>query len=361
VSSDLLQFTNVVKDFGGNRVVDGIDFTVAEGEFFTLLGPSGCGKTTTLRLLAGLEVPNAGEIVLQGRCLAAPAKGVWVPPDKRNVGMMFQSYAIWPHLTVFENVAFPLRVRREAEDVIRRRVGEALELVGLEGLVERGATQLSGGQQQRVALARSIVYTPSLLLLDEPLSNLDVKLREQMRTELRALQLRLNLAVVYVTHDQGEAMALSDRIAVVNEGRLEQVGTPAEVYEHPSTRFVGDFLGRTVVVRGTVRKDGGRSRVAIGDKGEVGMPADVGDQFQDGDSVRVLARPEDVTLERADAAGPNRITGTVEAITYMGDHLEYTVQAAGRSLALAAGKKDRYAVGSEIKLVFDPANITILR
>jgi ABC-type Fe3+/spermidine/putrescine transport system ATPase subunit len=361
VSHDLLQFTNVVKNFGGNRVVDGISFTVAEGEFFTLLGPSGCGKTTTLRLLAGLEVPEAGEIVLQGRCLAAPDKGVWVPPDKRNVGMMFQSYAIWPHLTVFENVAFPLRVRREPEGEIRNRVAEALELVGLEGLEERGATQLSGGQQQRVALARSVVYTPNLLLLDEPLSNLDVKLREQMRTELRALQLRLNLAVVYVTHDQSEAMALSDRIAVVNKGQLEQVGTPSEVYERPHTRFVGDFLGRTIVVRGTVRNDGGRSTVIIGDSGEVDVPADVGGEFLVGDSVRVLTRPENIVMEAPHSGGPNRITGTVESITYMGDHLEYTVLAAGRSLSLAAGKKDQYAVGSEISLLFDPGNITILR
>jgi iron(III) transport system ATP-binding protein len=360
VSDDLLQFTDVVKHFGRNRVVDEISFTVGPGEFFTLLGPSGCGKTTTLRLLAGLEAPDAGEIVLEGRCLAAPARGLWVPPDKRNVGMMFQSYAIWPHLTVFENIAFPLRVRREAEDEIRRRVVDALELVGLAGLEERGATQLSGGQQQRVALARAIVYTPSLLLLDEPLSNLDVKLREQMRSELRALQLRFNLAVVYVTHDQGEAMALSDRIAVVNEGKLEQVGTPAEVYERPRTRFVGDFLGRTIVVRGTVRKDGGWCRVAIGESGEIVMPPGAGAEFRDGDRVRLLTRPEDIALLPADAAGPNRIAGAVEAITYMGDHLEYTVRAGGRSLALSAGKKDRYAVGADIRLVFDPENVTIL-
>lgn len=360
LSDVILRFTDVTKYFGSNRVVDKISFTVAEGEFFTLLGPSGCGKTTTLRLLAGLEVPDAGEITLEGRCLAAPAKGIWIPPDKRNVGMMFQSYAIWPHLNVFENIAFPLRVRRESEADIKRRVGDVLELVGLSGLEERGSTQLSGGQQQRVALARSIVYTPSLLLLDEPLSNLDVKLREQMRTELRALQLRLNLAVVYVTHDQGEAMSLSDRIAVVNEGRLEQVGTPTELYERPRTRFVGDFLGRTIVIGGIVRKDGGRSRVDIENGGDIAVPASFEGEFSDGDRVRILARPESISLQPAGTAGPNQVIGKVEAITYMGDHLEYSIHAAGRTFNLAASKKDRFQVGAEIRLVFDPDNITIL-
>lgn len=360
MSGELLQFTEVIKHFGSNRVVDEISFSVAQGEFFTLLGPSGCGKTTTLRLLAGLEVPEAGEITLEGRCLAAPERGVWIPPDKRNIGMMFQSYAIWPHLTVFENVAFPLRVRREAEDVITRKVAEALELVGLIGLEDRGATQLSGGQQQRVALARSIVYTPSLLLLDEPLSNLDVKLREQMRAELRALQRRLNLAVVYVTHDQSEAMALSDRIAVVNKGQLEQVGTPAEVYEHPCTRFVGDFLGRTIVLRGTVRHEGGRHWVQVGDSGEIRVSGDMANSFEDGARVRVLTRPENISLRPAGVAEANQVPGSIEKITYMGDHLEYGIKAAGRSLTIAASKQDRYPEGAAIRLVFDPDNVTVL-
>ena len=360
VASEILQFTNVVKHFGAALIVDEISFTVAPGEFFTLLGPSGCGKTTTLRLLAGLETPDAGEIILEGRCLAAPEKGIWVPPDKRNVGMMFQSYAIWPHLTVFENVAFPLRVRHESDAVIKKKVSEALELVGLEGLEERGATQLSGGQQQRVALARSIIYTPSLLLLDEPLSNLDVKLREQMRAELRALQLRLNLAVVYVTHDQAEAMSLSDRIAVVNKGRLEQVGTPAEVYEHPETRFVGDFLGRTIIVRGTVRKDAGQSWVDVQGSGRIFMHSEIEGQFKDGDQVRVLTRPEDISLYPMGETGPNQITGKIEKITYMGDHLEYTIGVASRTLTLTASKKESYPVDAEIRLAFDAECITIL-
>jgi ABC-type Fe3+/spermidine/putrescine transport system ATPase subunit len=360
VSNTLLQFDHVVKSFGATRVVDDISFTVAPGEFFTLLGPSGCGKTTTLRLLAGLETPDAGEITLDGRCLAAPKKGVWVPPDKRRVGMMFQSYAIWPHLTVFENVAFPLRVRRESSTVIKKRVLETLEIVGLGGLENRGATQMSGGQQQRVALARAIVYTPSLLLLDEPLSNLDVKLREQMRTELRALQQRLNLAVVYVTHDQAEAMSLSDRIAMFNKGRLEQVGTPLEVYERPLTRFVGDFLGRTIIVRGTMRKDAGSSWVEVENSGRIAVHTDANGQFSDGDQVRILSRPEDISLLPKGDTGPNQVAGKIERIVYMGDHLEYTISAAGRSLVLPATKKENYPVGSDIRLAFNPACVTML-
>src|SRR5215472_15688205 len=190
------------------------------------------------------------------------------------MGMVFQSYAIWPHLTVFENVAFPLRVRRVPKASMRKSVREALELVGLAGLEQRGATELSGGQQQRVALARAIVYTPALLLLDEPLSNLDVKLREQMRAELHALHRRLNLAVVYVTHDQSEALALSDRIAVVNQGRLEQVGTPIEVYERPHSRFVGDFLGRTVILKGTLRRAAGETFLDVEGQGRIRAPRD---------------------------------------------------------------------------------------
>jgi ABC-type Fe3+/spermidine/putrescine transport system ATPase subunit len=261
-------------------------------------------------------------------------------------------------LTVFENVAFPLRVRRQPKAAIEKRVREALELVGLGGLEQRGATELSGGQQQRVALARAIVYTPTLLLLDEPLSNLDVKLREQMRTELHALHRRLNLAVVYVTHDQGEALALSDRIAVVNQGRLEQVGTPIEVYERPSTRFVGDFLGRTVILKGSLRKEAGRSWVDVQGQGRILTPD--GGRFGDGEPLRVLSRPEDITLLPMGAIGPNEVVGRIEHIAYMGDHLEYTIAAAGRTLVLPAAKKEPHAVGTDVRLAFDPAHITIL-
>jgi ABC-type Fe3+/spermidine/putrescine transport system ATPase subunit len=357
-SNVLLDFSNVVKRYGDTPVVDGISFTVEPGEFFTLLGPSGCGKTTTLRLLAGLETPDAGEITLQGRTLAAPARDIFVPIDKRHMGMVFQSYAIWPHLTVFENVAFPLRVRGESKAAIKKRVIDALEVVGLGGYEQRGSTELSGGQQQRVALARAIVYTPALLLLDEPLSNLDVKLREQMRVELHALHRRLNLAVVYVTHDQGEALALSDRIAVVNQGRLEQVGTPAEVYEHPHTRFVGDFLGRTIILKGTLHKDGGQSIVDVQGAGRVLVKSD--SAFGEGAGVRILSRPEDIKLLPMGEPVPNQVVGKVEHVAYMGDHLEYTIEAAGRTLILPASKRDIYAIGTDVRIVFDPAHVTAL-
>jgi ABC-type Fe3+/spermidine/putrescine transport system ATPase subunit len=358
VSDALLEVSNVVKRYGDTPVVDRISFTVAPGEFFTLLGPSGCGKTTTLRLLAGLETPDAGEITLKGRCLAAPARGIFVPIDKRNMGMVFQSYAIWPHLTVFENVAFPLRVRHEPRASIKKRVLDALEVVGLTGLEERGATELSGGQQQRVALARAIVYTPDLLLLDEPLSNLDVKLREQMRAELHALHIRLNLAVVYVTHDQSEALALSDRIAVVNAGRLEQVGTPIELYEHPHTRFVGNFLGRTVIIKGTLHKDAGQDWVDVEGAGRVAVNANGG--CSNGAEVRLLSRPEDISLLPMGELGPNQLRATIAHVAYMGDHLEYTVMAAGRTLLLPAAKKNSHTVGEDVRLAFDPDCVTAL-
>jgi ABC-type Fe3+/spermidine/putrescine transport system ATPase subunit len=215
---------------------------------------------------------------------------------------------------------------------------------------------LSGGQQQRVALARAIVYTPALLLLDEPLSNLDVKLREQMRAELEALHKRLNLAVVYVTHDQAEALALSDRIAVVNQGKLEQVGTPAEIYEQPRTRFVGDFLGRTVVVKGRVQNEGGRKWVDVQGAGRVATDG----AFAEGDEVRILSRPEDITLLPIGEVGPNQVAGKVERVAYMGDHFEYTISAAGRTLVLPASKKDPYAPGAGVRLAFDPARVTAL-
>ena len=278
----VLEFRAVIKRFGTVNAVDGVNFAVQRGEIFTLLGPSGCGKTTTLRLVAGLEEPDDGEIYIDGKIVAAPQRGLFLPPEKRQLGMVFQSYAIWPHLTVFENVAFPLRVRRESADLIRQRVDHALESVGLDGFADRGATQLSGGQQQRVALARALVYEPAVLLLDEPLSNLDAKLREQMRFELRALQRKLTLTILYVTHDQTEAMTLSDRIAVVNRGRFEQVGSPEEVYEKPATTFAGEFLGRTVTLDGALRKPVGGQWIELTGGGRLAVSAYSTDSLRDG-------------------------------------------------------------------------------
>jgi iron(III) transport system ATP-binding protein len=234
------------------KAAQNVSFDVPEGKLFTLLGPSGCGKTTTLRSIAGLEKPTEGEIEVGGRIVYSSGKGIFVAPNKRNFGMVFQSYAIWPHMNVFQNVAFPLEVRRLPKKEIREKVMRVLQAVALDELVDRDATKLSGGQQQRLALARALVMEPQLLLLDEPLSNLDAKLRDRMRSELKRLQRDLNLTTVYVTHDQSEALALSHEIAVMNEGRVVQVGTPRQIYEQPTEKFVADFVGSTNFIGGTV-------------------------------------------------------------------------------------------------------------
>ena len=355
----VLEFRNIVKRFDTVTAVDAISFSVHRGEIFTLLGPSGCGKTTTLRLVAGLEEPDDGEIILDGRTVAAPRQGIFAAPEKRRLGMVFQSYAIWPHLTVFENVAFPLRVRRESAGVIRERVRQALATVGLAGLEERGATQLSGGQQQRVALARALVYEPAILLLDEPLSNLDAKLREQMRFELRALQKKLSLTILYVTHDQTEAMTLSDRLAMVNNGRLEQIGTPEEIYEKPATPFAGQFLGRTVVLEGTFRTAAAEQWVELsgGDRIPAGMKCSA--SLIDGALVRLITRPEDIAILPPDRLEPTQIDATVEQVDYLGDRFEYYVRAAGALLILTAPKKDRYEIGAKVRLGFDPLRLSL--
>jgi len=355
----VLEFRGVLKSFQTVNAVDGVGFSILSSEIFTLLGPSGCGKTTTLRLAAGLEEPDGGEILINGITVAAPERGLFVPPEKRRLGMVFQSYAIWPHLTVFENVAFPLRVRRESNAVIRQRVSQTLESVGLDGLAERGATQLSGGQQQRVALARSLVYQPALLLLDEPLSNLDAKLREQMRFELRALQRKLNLTVLYVTHDQTEAMTLSDRIAVVNRGRFEQVGPPEEVYEKPATAFVSDFLGRTIVLEGTLNKTDGGQWVELTHGARLAIDSAQLDSLRDGAAVRLSARPENIEILPAAALGKNQIDGVVEQVDYLGDRFEYHVRTAGALLVLSAPKRDRYGSGAKIRLSFEPSCLSV--
>ncbi len=355
----VLEFRGVVKRFQTVNAVDGVSFSIMPGEIFTLLGPSGCGKTTTLRLAAGLEEPENGEILLNGMAVALPERGLFLPPERRRLGMVFQSYAIWPHLTVFENVAFPLRVRRESNEAIRQRVSRALESVGLGGLSERASTQLSGGQQQRVALARALVYEPALLLLDEPLSNLDAKLREQMRFELRTLQRKLNLTVLYVTHDQTEAMTLSDRIAVMHRGCFEQTGTPGEVYEKPSTSFVGDFLGRTIVIEATLRRATGGQWVELADGARIAIDLPQLETLRDGAAVRVSARPEDIEILPEAEPVPNQIGAIIDQVGYLGDRFEYHVRAAGALLVLSAPKKARYGPGAKIRLGFEPSCLIV--
>ncbi len=360
MSAPVLEFRDVVKRFGSVNAVDGISFTIERGEIFTLLGPSGCGKTTTLRLVAGLEDPDGGEIFIAGKCVAAPTRGFYLAPEKRQLGMVFQSYAIWPHLTVFENVAFPLRVRREANEAVRQRVDHALEVVGLGGFGERGATQLSGGQQQRVALARALVYEPEILLLDEPLSNLDAKLREQMRVEIRALQRKLGLTVLYVTHDQAEAMTLSDRIAVVHRGKFEQMGTPEEVYERPQTEFAAGFLGRMVSFAGKVRKTAAGCWIECDNNSSRSPVADtLVAAFNDGVSVYLQTRPEDIEILPNGELQANQLIATVDQVAYLGESFEYHVRANGVAFVLTAAKKHRYRAGEAIRLALDPARLNL--
>jgi ABC-type Fe3+/spermidine/putrescine transport system ATPase subunit len=358
MSAPVLEFRDVVKSFGRVNAVDGVSFTIQRGEIFTLLGPSGCGKTTTLRLVAGLEEPDGGEISIAGKPVAVPARGFYLPPEKRQLGMVFQSYAIWPHLSVFENVAFPLRVRRESNEIVQRRVAHALEIVGLGGFADRGATQLSGGQQQRVALARALVYEPEILLLDEPLSNLDAKLREQMRVEIRALQLKLGLTVLYVTHDQAEAMTLSDRIAVINRGRFEQVGTPEQVYETPASPFIAEFLGNTVSFTGKVIKTASGCWIELADgAGRCEIIGAANEPLTDGTLARVFTRPEDIEIYALGGFKANHVTGIVEQVAYLGDHLEYHVRVASTSMIVQAAKKKRFGIGDSVQLALDPARL----
>jgi len=321
------------------KAAQDVSFEVPDGELFTLLGPSGCGKTTTLRSIAGLERPRLGDIAVDGKVVFSSANGVFVAPNRRNFGMVFQSYAIWPHMNVFKNVAFPLEVRkaRPSKKEIENKVMRVLSAVQLADLAERDATKLSGGQQQRLALARALVMEPQLLLLDEPLSNLDAKLREKMRFELKRMQRELGLTTVYVTHDQGEALALSHEIAVMSEGQIVQIGSPRDIYERPRNRFVADFVGNTNFIDGTMvstAAGNGRCRVAT-PLGELNVHCV--ENLTQGAPVVISVRPEDVELSEsplAPAEDDNLCRGTVNAKVFLGDYLDFQVKV-GESVLLA--------------------------
>ena len=316
-----VRLVGLVKRFEDVTAVDGIDLEVPGGEFFALLGPSGCGKTTTLRLVAGFEQPTEGRILLDGADMAR------TPPHKRKVNTVFQSYALFPFLNVADNVAFGLRFLDVPRAEARRRVGEALALVQLQGLEKRRPAQLSGGQQQRVALARALVLNPSVLLLDEPLGALDAKLRKALQVELKALQEAFGITFVYVTHDQEEALTMSDRLAVMAGGRIEQVGSPTELYEEPATTYVAGFLGVAnlmAAVSSPVTNGGGRCRLRLGD---FELEASGGDTAATGE-VRVVIRPERVRLEPYGTTGPNRVPGMVERLVYQGPATQLVVRLA---------------------------------
>jgi spermidine/putrescine transport system ATP-binding protein len=315
-----VQLVDLVKRFSDVTAVAGINLDMPQGEFFSLLGPSGCGKTTTLRLIAGFERPDEGQILLDGVDMAQ------TPPHKRNVNTVFQNYALFPHLTVADNVGFGLKYQDVSKQDAKKKIGEALELVRLQGYERRRPSQLSGGQQQRVALARALILNPAVLLLDEPLGALDAKLRKALQIELKALQEEIGITFVYVTHDQEEALTMSDRLAVMSNGRVEQIGTPSDVYEEPTTAYVADFLGVSNLMDAEAEGLDADAHCKV-KLGEFEMAAGQGDTDARG-TVKLVIRPERVRLEESGAAGHNRVPGMVERVVYVGSIMQVIVHLA---------------------------------
>jgi ABC-type Fe3+/spermidine/putrescine transport system ATPase subunit len=336
-----------------------VSFNIAPGELVTLLGPSGCGKTTTLRAVAGLETPSGGSIRLNGETVYAAAERRNVPAEKRGVSMVFQSYAIWPHMTVFENVAYGLRVRKLPQADVRENVTRVLGLVQMQDYADRPASKLSGGQQQRVAVARAIAFSPSVLLFDEPLSNLDAKLRAEMRVELRELQRRLDITSLYVTHDQEEALAISDRVIVMNGGKIEQIGTPEEIYNRPTSRFVADFVGSANLITGRVSGPAATAGMAMF-------------EAQGGVTLEVVALP-DARGERDTVAlrsayihlghvggSHNAIAGRIHRRMFHGDFIQYVVDWPAGQLIVRRPPTELFEEGSEVTVSFAPVHCVLL-
>ena len=351
-----VRLVDVVKKFGDVAAVDHVDLEVRDGEFFSLLGPSGCGKTTTLRMIGGFEEPTSGLIELHGQDVT------WLPPYRRNVNTVFQNYALFPHLTVYENVAFGLRRKKVKDGEIRRRVGEMLALVELAGFEKRKPTQVSGGQAQRIALARALINRPSVLLLDEPLGALVLKLRKQMQLELKRIQQEVGITFIYVTHDQEEAMTMSDRIAVMNRGRYEQLADPETLYERPATRFVAGFLGISNLLRGTVVEKSDRyAAVRLVDDALVRIPIAAVDGAS---SIEVGVRPEKIRMLTAEAAAPERfnvLAGTVRDASYVGVSTQYVIETrSGGRITVYEQNVERtihgslYRPGEDVQLAWSP-------
>jgi spermidine/putrescine ABC transporter ATP-binding subunit len=353
VAEPALRLAGIEKHYGATTAVAGIDLAVSEGEFVTLLGPSGCGKTTTLGLIAGFFPPTAGEIYLKGKAVSD------LPSFRRDIGVVFQDYALFPHMTAAENVAFGLRMRKVSAAELAQRVKNALDLVQLAGLGERRPLQLSGGQRQRVALARALVINPTVLLLDEPLSNLDLKLREEMRVEIVAIQRRLGITTIFVTHDQGEALVMSDRIAVMNAGRIEQVGDPADIYERPATRFVAEFIGRMNLFSGVVTSERG-VRLASGTVLAIAVPADSANDA----AVHVAVRPERARLVPEKPSSGLALAGSVRQVLYLGASREVHLDLAGGERGLVElpndGSHSEFASGSQAWLTASLADCRVL-
>ena len=342
-NSVIVSLRDIVVEFDGQRILDGLNLDIHDKEFVTLLGSSGCGKTTTLRLIAGFLEPNSGKVLLKGQDITG------VPPYKRPVNTVFQKYALFPHLNVYENIAFGLRIKKVSEKEIVRRVGEMLELVNLTGFEKRSIQRLSGGQQQRVAIARALVNHPKILLLDEPLGALDLKLRKDMQTELRKIQQALELTFVYVTHDQEEALTMSDTVVVMNNGHIQQIGSPIDIYNEPVNAFVADFIGESNIVNGCMPQDclvefAGKKFECV-DKG-----------FGKNEMVDVVIRPEDVKVIPAKQA---QLTGIVESVVFKGVHYEMTVDCVDHKWLIHSTKAE--PVGSVIGMTVDPFDIHIMK
>ena len=360
----MLTVTDLAKSFvtadGAVKAVDGASFSVAPAQCYALLGPSGCGKTTILRCVAGLEQAEQGSIAIGGRTVSG--KDVFVPVHERSIGMVFQSYAIWPHLDVFDNVAYPLEVERPrvARAVIEKRVTDVLALVGMQTMARRPATRLSGGQQQRVALARAIVRRPSLLLLDEPLSNLDARLRDNMRRELATLIRQIGVTALFVTHDQVEALSLADRVAVMDQGRIVQEGAPAEIYDRPATLFVARFLGAANVLAGTIEARDGEGNAQIALDG-IGHRLRLATEQPPGASVDVVLRPENLTIAaQRPADAPNAIAGRIAAVAFQGSNVEYEVDiGGGASLRVLARAQADLTRGTPVWIAIDTSRVAV--
>ena len=333
----------VTKRFGNAvTAVDKVTITAEQGKLTTLLGPSGCGKTTIMRMIAGLETPDEGQIWIGDQLVASPRKSLNVPPEKRNVGMVFQSYAIWPHKTVFENIAYPLRIRRNSRSNVNAQVAKIVQMLRLDGLEKRYPGELSGGQQQRVALGRAMVYEPKLLLLDEPLANLDAKVREAVRFELKELQQRTNFTTIYVTHDQAEAMALSDKILVMDHGRVIQEGSPREIYLQPASKFVADFIGQSNFTEGTLRSSQGGHGVVDLQSG-LSLRIALTQPIAENSEVLLCIRPEDFEVlpepPRDSVDGNNVLEGTIETTAFLGSIVNYWVSCNGWRFRVQADRR----------------------
>lgn len=338
----LIELKNLTKNFEDQQVLRGINLDVYENEFLTLLGPSGCGKTTTLRIIAGFEEPSSGQVLFNGIEISK------VPPYKREVNTVFQKYALFPHMNVFENIAFGLNIKKMDKNVIRQKVERMLKLVGLEGFGSRDVTLLSGGQQQRVAIARALVNEPKVLLLDEPLGALDAKMRKDMQRELKKIQQEVGITFIYVTHDQEEALSMSDTVVVMNDGEIQQIGSPTDIYNEPENRFVAGFIGESNIIEGTMIKDYlvefDGFRFECVDKG-----------FEDNEAIEVVLRPEDLDIVAPDQA---RITGVVRSVTFKGVHYEILVETELRTYMIHT--TDYAEEGRNVGLLFGPEDIHVM-